>query len=252
MHPCEMTLLVAATTDVHGHLMGWDYYAARPDTARGLTRAATIIDSIRASASGTFVLVDAGDMLQGTPLTYVAARRRRFRGAPGVRRHERNALRRGGRRKPRVQLRAPLSLLVHEGCALSAPRRQRVRRERARPIPRSNPRRARRCSNRDHRCDDPGLQRVGPGQPVGQADDRPHHSRRSRAGRLRPPRARRRHCRRHAHRPRRALELRHRRIDGCRARTSRPRSRTRCRESISSCTGTRTSRWRTPSSRARC
>jgi 2',3'-cyclic-nucleotide 2'-phosphodiesterase/3'-nucleotidase len=73
-----MTLLVAATTDVHGHLTGWDYYAASPDTARGLTRAATIIDSIRASAPGRVVLVDAGDMLQGTPLTYVAARRQSF------------------------------------------------------------------------------------------------------------------------------------------------------------------------------
>ncbi|HEY8795941.1 MAG TPA: 5'-nucleotidase C-terminal domain-containing protein [Gemmatimonadaceae bacterium] len=73
-----MTLLVAATTDVHGHLTGWDYYANRPDTARGLTRAATIIDSIRATAPGRVVLVDAGDMLQGTPLTYVAARRQSF------------------------------------------------------------------------------------------------------------------------------------------------------------------------------
>jgi 2',3'-cyclic-nucleotide 2'-phosphodiesterase (5'-nucleotidase family) len=76
--PREMTLLVAATTDVHGHLVGWDYYASRPDTARGLDRAATIVDSLRAAASGRVVLVDAGDMLQGTPLTYVAARRESF------------------------------------------------------------------------------------------------------------------------------------------------------------------------------
>ncbi len=71
--PREMTLLVAATTDVHGHLVGWDYYANRPDTARGLARAATIVDSLRAAAPGRVVLVDAGDMLQGTPLTYAAA-----------------------------------------------------------------------------------------------------------------------------------------------------------------------------------
>ena len=32
-------LVVAATTDVHGYLRGWDYYANRPDTLRGLTRA---------------------------------------------------------------------------------------------------------------------------------------------------------------------------------------------------------------------
>ena len=76
--PREVTLLVAATTDVHGHLVGWDYYSGRPDTARGLARAATIVDSLRAAAPGRVVLVDAGDMLQGTPLTYVAARREHF------------------------------------------------------------------------------------------------------------------------------------------------------------------------------
>ena len=76
--PGDVTLLVAATTDVHGHLVGWDYYANRPDTARGLARAATIVDSLRRAAPGRVVLVDAGDMLQGTPLTYVAARRDTF------------------------------------------------------------------------------------------------------------------------------------------------------------------------------
>jgi 2',3'-cyclic-nucleotide 2'-phosphodiesterase (5'-nucleotidase family) len=76
--PGDLTLLVAATTDVHGHLVGWDYYANRADTARGLARAATIVDSLRTAAPGRVVLVDAGDMLQGTPLTYVAARRDTF------------------------------------------------------------------------------------------------------------------------------------------------------------------------------
>ncbi|HEX6536733.1 MAG TPA: 5'-nucleotidase C-terminal domain-containing protein [Gemmatimonadaceae bacterium] len=69
-----LDLVVASTTDVHGHLRGWDYYAAAPDTSRGLSRAATIVDSLRETAPGRVVLVDAGDLLQGTPLTYVAAR----------------------------------------------------------------------------------------------------------------------------------------------------------------------------------
>ena len=77
-HPGDLTLFVAATTDVHGHLVGWDYYANRADSSRGLARAATIVDSLRAAAPGRVVLVDAGDMLQGTPLTYVAARRDTF------------------------------------------------------------------------------------------------------------------------------------------------------------------------------
>lgn len=67
-------LVVAATTDVHGRLRGWDYYANAADTLRGLSRAATIIDSVRQSRPGHVVLVDAGDLLQGNPLTYVAAR----------------------------------------------------------------------------------------------------------------------------------------------------------------------------------
>lgn len=67
-------IVVAATTDVHGRLRGWDYYADAPDTLRGLSRAATIIDSVRQRRPGHVVLVDAGDLLQGNPLTYVAAR----------------------------------------------------------------------------------------------------------------------------------------------------------------------------------
>jgi 2',3'-cyclic-nucleotide 2'-phosphodiesterase (5'-nucleotidase family) len=67
-------LVVAATTDTHGYVEGWDYETGRPDTLRGLARIATIIDSIR-KATGTLpILVDAGDMLQGTALTYAAAR----------------------------------------------------------------------------------------------------------------------------------------------------------------------------------
>ncbi len=67
-------LVVAATTDVHGRLTGWDYYAGAPDASRGLSRAATIVDSVRAANPDRVVLVDAGDMLQGNPLSFVAAR----------------------------------------------------------------------------------------------------------------------------------------------------------------------------------
>jgi 2',3'-cyclic-nucleotide 2'-phosphodiesterase/3'-nucleotidase len=69
-----LTLVVAATTDVHGRLRGYDYYENAADPARGLTRAATIVDSVRAANPGRVILVDAGDLLQGNPLTYVAAR----------------------------------------------------------------------------------------------------------------------------------------------------------------------------------
>lgn len=65
-------LIVAGTTDVHGWLRGWDYFANRPDTTRGLSRVATIADSVRAANPGRVLLVDAGDLLQGTPLTSIA------------------------------------------------------------------------------------------------------------------------------------------------------------------------------------
>jgi 2',3'-cyclic-nucleotide 2'-phosphodiesterase (5'-nucleotidase family) len=72
--PHSFDLVVAATTDVHGRLRGWNYESNRPDSARGLTRAATIVDSVRRSAPGRVILVDAGDLLQGNSMTYVAAR----------------------------------------------------------------------------------------------------------------------------------------------------------------------------------
>ncbi len=72
--PATRSLVVLATTDVHGRLRAWDYYDTRPDTARSLAAAATIVDSIRRSNPGDVVLVDAGDLLQGNPLLTVAAR----------------------------------------------------------------------------------------------------------------------------------------------------------------------------------
>jgi 2',3'-cyclic-nucleotide 2'-phosphodiesterase (5'-nucleotidase family) len=71
-HP--LTLVIAATTDVHGRLRGYDYYQNAAEPSRGLTRVATIVDSLRAANPGRVVLVDAGDFFQGNPLTYVAAR----------------------------------------------------------------------------------------------------------------------------------------------------------------------------------
>jgi hypothetical protein len=42
----------ATTTDVHGRVRAWDQYANQAETVRGLTRAATIIDSVRAANPG--------------------------------------------------------------------------------------------------------------------------------------------------------------------------------------------------------
>ncbi len=64
--PDTTHLVIVATTDVHGRVLGWDYVrdAAAPG---GLSRAATILETLRAQYPGRLVLVDAGDLLQGTP-----------------------------------------------------------------------------------------------------------------------------------------------------------------------------------------
>lgn len=72
--PEAFDLIIAGTTDVHGRLRGWNYESNQADTTRGLARAATIVDSLRREAPGHVVLLDAGDMLQGNSLTFVAAR----------------------------------------------------------------------------------------------------------------------------------------------------------------------------------
>ena len=67
-------LVVAGTTDVHGRLRGWNYESNASDPVRGLSRAATIVDSLRRAAPGRVILIDAGDLLQGNSLTYLAAK----------------------------------------------------------------------------------------------------------------------------------------------------------------------------------
>ena len=67
-------LVIAATTDTHGRLRAWDYYANAADPARTLAGAATIVDSLRRANPGRVLLVDAGDLLQGNPLLFVAAK----------------------------------------------------------------------------------------------------------------------------------------------------------------------------------
>src|SRR6266566_1257368 len=77
-------LVIASTTDVHGRLRAWDYYANQMEAVRGLTRAATIVDSVRAVNPGRVILLDAGDLLQGNPLAYVAAKISRDRTNPVI------------------------------------------------------------------------------------------------------------------------------------------------------------------------
>ena len=65
-------VVLVATTDVHGHVLGWDY-AKDQAAPGGLSREATILESLRARYPNQVVVVDAGDALAGDAFaTYFA------------------------------------------------------------------------------------------------------------------------------------------------------------------------------------
>ncbi|MGW3120765.1 bifunctional metallophosphatase/5'-nucleotidase [Streptomyces sp. NPDC001107] len=74
------TFSILGTTDLHSHVFDWDYYkdAAYSDKAGnsvGVARVATLIKQQRAAKGEEHVLlVDAGDIIQGTSLAYYFAR----------------------------------------------------------------------------------------------------------------------------------------------------------------------------------
>lgn len=68
-------LRLIETTDLHLHLLPYDYYADRPWAGVGLASAARLIEEARAEAPNA-LLFDNGDFLQGTPMgDYVAHER---------------------------------------------------------------------------------------------------------------------------------------------------------------------------------
>lgn len=76
-HTLDLTLL--ATTDLHGNVANWDYFNDRPysDSAGdsvGLASVASVVDDVRAQeGEDSVVVVDNGDAIQGTPLSYYYA-----------------------------------------------------------------------------------------------------------------------------------------------------------------------------------
>ncbi|MFJ9667036.1 bifunctional metallophosphatase/5'-nucleotidase [Streptomyces sp. NPDC101219] len=73
-------LTVMGTTDLHGHVFNWDYfkdaeYTDPAGNAQGLARVSTLVDQVRAEKGRhNTLLIDAGDTIQGTPLTYYYAK----------------------------------------------------------------------------------------------------------------------------------------------------------------------------------
>ncbi|MCX4739805.1 bifunctional metallophosphatase/5'-nucleotidase [Streptomyces antibioticus] len=73
-------LTVMGTTDLHGHVFNWDYfknaeYQDAAGNAQGLARISTLVNRVRAEKGRcNTLLLDAGDTIQGTPLTYYYAK----------------------------------------------------------------------------------------------------------------------------------------------------------------------------------
>ncbi|MDX3804478.1 bifunctional metallophosphatase/5'-nucleotidase [Streptomyces sp. AK04-3B] len=78
--PKRYSLTVMGTTDLHGHVFNWDYfkdaeYKDAAGNAQGLSRISTLVNRIRAEKGReNTLLLDAGDTIQGTPLTYYYAK----------------------------------------------------------------------------------------------------------------------------------------------------------------------------------
>src|SRR5689334_10240136 len=67
--PAHVTISVLHTTDLHGHLLAWDYATGKPVDGYGLAKVATLIRRVRAEQGARTVLVDAGDCIEGSPLS---------------------------------------------------------------------------------------------------------------------------------------------------------------------------------------
>ncbi|MFI9821252.1 bifunctional metallophosphatase/5'-nucleotidase [Streptomyces sp. NPDC052013] len=78
--PKRYALTVMGTTDLHGHVFNWDYfkdaeYTDPAGNAQGLARISTLVNRIREERGRhNTLLLDAGDTIQGTPLTYYYAK----------------------------------------------------------------------------------------------------------------------------------------------------------------------------------
>ncbi|MFF6981408.1 bifunctional metallophosphatase/5'-nucleotidase [Streptomyces sp. NPDC008343] len=73
-------LTVMGTTDLHGNIFNWDYfkdaeYSDAKGNAKGLSRVSTLVNQVRdEKGRRNTLLIDAGDTIQGTPLTYYYAK----------------------------------------------------------------------------------------------------------------------------------------------------------------------------------
>ncbi|EKK5267969.1 bifunctional 2',3'-cyclic-nucleotide 2'-phosphodiesterase/3'-nucleotidase [Cronobacter dublinensis] len=74
VNAATVDLRILETTDLHSNMMDFDYYKDAPTEKFGLVRTASLINAARQEADNS-VLVDNGDLIQGSPLgDYMAAK----------------------------------------------------------------------------------------------------------------------------------------------------------------------------------
>jgi len=71
----NVQLRILETTDLHVHILDYDYFQDKPSVTMGLARTAALIKVARAEVKNS-VLVDNGDLIQGNPLGDFMARQR--------------------------------------------------------------------------------------------------------------------------------------------------------------------------------
>ncbi len=109
--PKRTSLRVLGTTDVHGHVFNWDYFtnAEYDDKAQndvGLAKIATLVEEARKEKGRhRTLLVDAGDIIQGTQLSYYYARVDPITGG-------------GGRRAPKHPMALAMNHMRYDAAAL--------------------------------------------------------------------------------------------------------------------------------------
>ncbi|AYG83533.1 2',3'-cyclic-nucleotide 2'-phosphodiesterase/3'-nucleotidase [Streptomyces hundungensis] len=109
--PKRYAFSVMGTTDLHGHVFNWDYFTDKEydDAAHndvGLAKISTLVDAVRKEKGRhNTLLIDAGDIIQGTQLSYYYARVEPITGS-------------GGRRGPEHPMALAMNHMRYDAAAL--------------------------------------------------------------------------------------------------------------------------------------
>lgn len=69
-----MKLTILATSDLHGYIEPTNFGSRGQNQPFGAAKAATVIEAVRNQASGPIVVIENGDFIQGSPLSYYIAK----------------------------------------------------------------------------------------------------------------------------------------------------------------------------------